>query len=280
MKGKIFTFDVETGGLDCKKNALIQIAYLIEIDGKIEAEGNLKCKPFAGDILDPKALEVNGQKESDILEYPDPRVQYKKLVATFGRFINKYDKTDKFYPSGYNVRFDLDFLKEWFVKNGDTWFASWQNWRDIDPFSVVKWLAARGEIDLPNLKLATIYRHVFGKKTGRRARRPSRRPGRARTSTTLRPPGFRYCPGVARKSRIMRVEVFIDAQAFADFKAGKIKSLNVAADHNYLWMDTVEAGRKPKPVKGILKIKGLKKWEFTTLWQWLKNTGLRKLLKK
>jgi len=78
----------------------------------------------------------------------------------------------------------------------------------------------------------------------------------------------------------MKAEVYIDAQAFAEFKAGKIKSFIVASDYNYLWMDTVEAGRKPKPVKGILKIKGLKKWEFTTLWQWLKSMGSRKPLKK
>jgi len=162
MHKKILTFDLETGGLDPVKNAVIQIAYLIEIEGRIEAEGNLKCKPFAGDILDPKALEVNGQKKSDILEYPDPRDQYKKLIAVFGRFIKKYDREDKFYPSGYNVRFDLDFLKEWFVKNGDPWFASWQNWRAIDPFSIVQWLDARGEINLPNLKLSTVYKRFFG----------------------------------------------------------------------------------------------------------------------
>ena len=79
----------------------------------------------------------------------------------------------------------------------------------------------------------------------------------------------------------MKAEVYIDAQAFEDFKAGKIKSFNVAADFNYLWMDTVEAGRKPKPVKGILKVKGLKKWNLkSTLWQWLKNLAMQKPVKK
>ena len=43
---KICWIDTETTGLDPRKHDVIQLAALVEIDGKIEAQKVWKCKPW------------------------------------------------------------------------------------------------------------------------------------------------------------------------------------------------------------------------------------------
>ena len=76
-----------------------------------------------------------------------------------GRYCDKYNRLDKFYMAGYNVRFDADFLKEFFLKNKDFYFGSWFNYRFIDPLPLLHWANWVKEINLPDYKLATVCRH-------------------------------------------------------------------------------------------------------------------------
>lgn len=115
---KFFWTDTETTGLDPVKNAIIQIAGIIVIDGKEEEKFNLKCRPNDTDEVDQKALDVHGMTKEEIMTYPNPKNVYTKLKAIFDKYINKFDKMDKFFAAGKNVQFDLNFLNEFFRKNG------------------------------------------------------------------------------------------------------------------------------------------------------------------
>jgi len=78
------------------------------------------------------------------------------------KYVDKYDKKDKFYSAGYNVRFDLDFLQSFFMKRGNKFgTGSYQNWRAIDVMQIVHYMDYRNKINLENYKLATICNH-FG----------------------------------------------------------------------------------------------------------------------
>lgn len=158
MPSKILYFDVETTGLDPVKNAIIQI---VVIDGKVADEFEFKVAPFPDDEISQEALDVHGYSADEIKEFDPPGVVYLQLLNLFSRFVDKYDKFDKMTPAGYNVRFDMDFLKNFFLKNGDVYFGSWLNWKMIDPLPILHFIDFAGGISLPDYKLATVCAH-FG----------------------------------------------------------------------------------------------------------------------
>ena len=156
---KICFFDVETTGVDPEAQDIIQFAYIIEIDGKVKKQGSLFMQPFVYETISPKALEINGLTVEQIKTFDSPEKVHRMTTQLFGRFVNKYDKTDKFYPAGYNVDFDIRFLKNFFLKNHDNYFGSWFNYRRIDPLPILYFMQYAGLIDLPDYKLATVCAH-------------------------------------------------------------------------------------------------------------------------
>lgn len=153
---KILYFDTETTGKDPKENGLIQLSGIIEIDGEIKEEFNFKMAPFSQDIVDPEALAVNGTTREEVQKYPDPKEVYKQITTLFAKYVDKFDREDKFYPAGYNVRFDLEFLQNFFLKNGDKFFGSWCNWRSIDALYLMHFIHYMGHLTLENYKLSTV----------------------------------------------------------------------------------------------------------------------------
>ena len=111
---KVFYVDVETTGLEPKINDIIQLALIIEIDGKVVRKEKFEMQPFNYDNISPEALEVNGLSIEQIKGFDTPQIAYRKIVNILDKYIFKYDKKDKFIPAGYNVKFDVDFLTEFF----------------------------------------------------------------------------------------------------------------------------------------------------------------------
>ena len=161
MSNKILWFDTETTGLDPKKNDPVQIAGIIEIDGNIVEEFQVFSQPIKWENISEAALKVNGLDRDKLKKFASPKEAMNDLTETFGDFISKFDKGDKFYPAGYNVRFDLDFLSSWFRKQGDRYFGSWVNWRYIDPLPFIYLQDYKGDLNLPDYKLGTVAKH-FG----------------------------------------------------------------------------------------------------------------------
>lgn len=159
MSKKILYFDTETTGLDPITNDIIQLAGIIVIDGKEQETFNLRVQPFNYETVQQGALDVNGISLSALKQYPEPIVSYADFVNMLGRYVDKYDKNDKFTPAGYNVRFDMDFLSNFFLKNNDNYFGSWFNWKLIDPLPLLHFLDFAGKINLPNYKLSTVCAH-------------------------------------------------------------------------------------------------------------------------
>ena len=156
MPTKTFYFDVETTGLDPKKNAIIQLAYIVDIDGKCIEDGEFLIAPHPNDVIEPTALEVNGRNADEISKFTPPGDTLKKIIKFLNKYIDQYDRTDKFYPAGYNVKFDVDFLKAFFEKCGHKYFGSYFNYKFIDPLTVFYWHDWIGSIKLPNYKLETV----------------------------------------------------------------------------------------------------------------------------
>ena len=156
---KICYFDVETTGIDPEDQDILQFAYIIEIDGEVEKKGSLFTQPFRYETISPDALKVNNLTIEQIRKFPPPEQVHAEMIEIFDEFIDRYDRTDKFYPAGYNVGFDIQFLHNFFRKNNDKYFGSWFNWHKIDPLSILYFMEYAGLISLENYKLETVCNH-------------------------------------------------------------------------------------------------------------------------
>ncbi len=157
--GKIFWFDVETTGVSFEDSAILQLAALIEIDGKVVDEFQINMQPHEDASIAPTALRIHGITHVQWEHFDLPYVGLHKLRSFLGRHVNKYDWSDKFVIAGYNVNFDVQMLRSAFLRDGDKFFGSWFYWPVIDVASFVAEEAAFRNLILPNYKLGTICKH-------------------------------------------------------------------------------------------------------------------------
>lgn len=156
---KNFYFDVETTGLDSARNAIIQLAFIIEIDGKVTDLGNIKVRPHEGAIIEDTALQIHGMTREQINKFDEPKIGMRHLIQVLDNYINKHDQSDKFTPIGYNVGFDEMFLLNFFHLHSDEFFYSYFSHEPVDPLPVLRFLRYTGHpffSKFPNLKLATV----------------------------------------------------------------------------------------------------------------------------
>jgi DNA polymerase III subunit epsilon len=117
---KIFYYDVETCGLNPRQHSIHQLSAIIEVDGKVVETLDFKIAPHPKSKIDAAALGVCGVTEEQIRAYPSPEAQFRRLKAVLAKYVNPYDKTDKFYRCGFNnAAFDNEFLRVFFDLNGD-----------------------------------------------------------------------------------------------------------------------------------------------------------------
>ena len=155
---KIIFIDTETGGVNAEKSALIQLSGIIEVDGTEKEKFNFYIKPFENSEVNEKALEVQGRtlEELGTEKYIDESIIYKKFLEILDKYIDKYDKNDKFIVAGYNVKFDIDILKALFERNNNKFLFSYFNSSMLDPLYSVRLLQVAGILPvLENNKLET-----------------------------------------------------------------------------------------------------------------------------
>lgn len=155
---KIAWIDTETTGLDPKKHGLIQVAVIIDIDGKVVARADYRLNPV-GKEIDMQAMLTNGIAQEQLAAYPPMVVVKGEIEKFFGQFVDKYDRLDKFVAAGYNVDFDLGFLEQLWLDCGDKFFYSWFERVPLDIYRDHRMLEWLGAANAPaNRKLETVAR--------------------------------------------------------------------------------------------------------------------------
>lgn len=154
---KLFFYDLETTGTNPGRHGIHQISGEIVIDGKTVETFDFKVQPNPKAQIEDAALAVGGVTREQIMAYPPMGQVYTQLVAMLSKYVDKFDKTDKFHLVGYNNRgFDDNFFRGFFLQNGDNYFGSWF-WADsIDVLVLASTFLADRRADLPNFKLATV----------------------------------------------------------------------------------------------------------------------------
>jgi len=159
-KIKVF-FDLETTGLDSRKNGIHQIAGIVEVNDSVVETFDLKVRPNPDKIIEEAALNVGGVTKEQVLAYPEMRTIYKKLVTMLAKYIDKFNRRDKAWLVGYNNRaFDDPFLRAWFEQNGDSYFGSWF-WSDsLDVMSLSSEYLQDVRANMPNFKLMSVAKRL------------------------------------------------------------------------------------------------------------------------
>lgn len=133
---KVIYIDTETTGLEPKEHGIIQIAGFVEIDGQRVEDFNFRCNILPNDVISDKALEINHKTREEIAAFQDPYLTKDLFTAMMKKYVNPYDREDKFIMGGYNVKFDIDFLKAWFAKMGDKYYNSWFDYHAMDVYPI------------------------------------------------------------------------------------------------------------------------------------------------
>jgi len=170
MTEKLFLFDLETTGVKYWRNGIHQISGEITIDGETKEQFNFKVKPYHACDIEDEALKIAGVTREDLLTYQDMKEVYQEIEKMLAKYVDKFNKTDKFHLVGYNnSAFDNAFFRAFFVQNAldkksadyGNYFGSWF-WSDSIDVMVLASNALRKERDkIENFKLSTVARY-FG----------------------------------------------------------------------------------------------------------------------
>lgn len=137
---KILYLDTETTGITAN-SAVIQFAGIIEIDGEVKEEFNIRCKSHKDADISEKALE--------------------EMENIFEKYCSKFDKNDKFVLVGQNIKFDFQKLHEFYTRLGNKYLGSWINFKLMfDTLAVIQALQVVSKMPiLENNKLITWCNH-------------------------------------------------------------------------------------------------------------------------
>jgi DNA polymerase III subunit epsilon len=161
---KILWIDTETTGVDPTLHSIIEIAGIIDIDGAPKRYFDFFVAPHPDFEIDEKACAVHGNTIEEMKEFPQSPIVHKQLISVFGEFVDKFNKIDKFIIAGQNIKFDLDMLSHFFMRQGDSYLGSWIDFKKrIELYDITKALQSLGFIESDSLSLGPICKE-FGVK--------------------------------------------------------------------------------------------------------------------
>lgn len=154
---RLLWVDLETTGLDASRHDVIQIAMIVELQGNVVAKYEARMQPRNFETVDDSALKVNGISMEQLREFQSPNTVLEELR----RFLYPYtslNTRDKLIIAGYNVGFDLSFLKPLLSPLYPKWNYAFA-YKTLDVYAIVLADAIINSLDLPNHKLETMANH-------------------------------------------------------------------------------------------------------------------------
>ncbi len=158
---KILFFDLETTGTNPGRHGIHQISGQIVIDGETKEEFNLFVQPNPKAQIEPEALKVCNVTQEQIMSYPPMKKIYDQLIVILERYVNRYDKGDKYFLAGYNnSSFDNNFLRGFFLQNSDNYFGSWFWSNSIDVMVLATPFLSDVRNNMPDFKQSTVAKYL------------------------------------------------------------------------------------------------------------------------
>lgn len=160
---KILWLDLETTGTNENMHGIVEIACILEVNGKEVDSFHTYVQPVEGTQYDAIAMEVNRHAISDLLEFPPDAEVFQRFLARCNEWVDRFNKRDKMIIAGFNCEFDMRHLEAFFLRNGEKWFGSYF-WRDvIDLRNIATWILRDHRPDMINGKLMTVADQILTK---------------------------------------------------------------------------------------------------------------------
>lgn len=160
---KILYIDLETTGLSPANDAIIQASGTI-IAGDQQEVFDLRMRPPAGVVMNRESLVMGGLTGAEVARHPLSQEEgFASFLALLDKYVNRYDRADKFTLIGYNSRFDDEFLRAWFTRFNDPYYGSWFWFPPLDVMQLAAFSLIGERPYMENFKLKTVYKHLTGK---------------------------------------------------------------------------------------------------------------------
>lgn len=158
---KYLFYDLETTGVKHWKHGIHQIAGIVVIGGEVKESFDIKMQPYEKVEITDEALAFAGITREDLAGYQDMANGKADFTSMLNKYVDRFNKKDKFHLVGFNNRaFDDKFLRAFFEYNGDNYFGSWF-WPDSLDVLVLASFALREErTELPDFKLESVAKHL------------------------------------------------------------------------------------------------------------------------
>jgi DNA polymerase-3 subunit epsilon len=153
---KVIYLDTETTGLDPVRNIVHSISGIIEIDGVVRDTFDIYVRPPEDAIIEPDALTIGHVTEEQIMQYPPMIDGYNEFISIMSRYVNRYDKQDKFHFIGYNCHFDSNFVRNFMLRNNDPYYGAWFWQGTIDVMCLANEFLKNDRPSLENFQLMTV----------------------------------------------------------------------------------------------------------------------------
>ena len=154
---KLLFYDLETTGTNPGRNGIHQISGKIVIGNEVKESFDFHVRPNPKATIEDEALKVAGVTREQVMAYTPMEQVYSEFVAMLGKYVDKFNKQDKFFLVGYNnAAFDNQFLRGFFLQNGDKYFGSWFWSNTIDVMVLASAYLMDRRAEMENFKLSTV----------------------------------------------------------------------------------------------------------------------------
>ena len=157
--------DTETTGLDTATCSIWQLSGYIS-DTSIGASDSFdyKMRPYRNEIISKEAAAKTGATQEELDSYPSQSEAFSNFTALLGKYVDLEDWNQRVIPVGYNISFDLDFLRAWFIfNNSATLFSKNIYFPGIDVMYLAAYCLLGERSKMRNFQLSTVYEKLTGK---------------------------------------------------------------------------------------------------------------------
>ena len=157
--------DTETTGLDTATCSIWQLSgYISDTATGVSDSFDYKMRPYRNEIISKEAAAKTGVTQEELDSYPSQSEVFSSFTALLGKYVDLEDWNQRVTPVGYNISFDLDFLRSWFTfNNSATLFSKNIYFPGIDVMYLAAYYLLGERSKMRNFQLSTVYEKLTGK---------------------------------------------------------------------------------------------------------------------
>ena len=157
--------DTETTGLDTATCSIWQLSgYISDTATGTSDSFDYKMRPYRNEIISKEAAAKTGATQEELDSYPSQSEVFSNFTALLSKYVDLEDWNQRAIPVGYNISFDLDFLRSWFAfNNSATLFSRNIYFPGIDVMYLAAYCLLGERSKMRNFQLSTVYEKLTGK---------------------------------------------------------------------------------------------------------------------